>query len=76
MSPEIEVHMTQPSSGNPICPEHATIMVPHEFQTWEINRPVEGGFRCANLTCAIVFIEGDDGGFYTLEANGEVTPYP
>jgi len=51
-------------------------MLPHEFQSWEINRPVESGFRCANLTCAIVFIEGDDGGFYTLEANGEVTPYP
>jgi hypothetical protein len=51
-------------------------MVPHEFQSWEINHPVENGFRCANLTCAIVFIEGDDEGFYTLEANGEVTPYP
>jgi hypothetical protein len=51
-------------------------MVPHEFQSWEINRPVETGFRCANLTCGILFIEGDDEGFYTLEANGEVTPYP
>ena len=68
--------MTQPISGNPTCPEHATIMIAHQFQIWEINRSVESGFRCANLTCGIAYIEGDDGGFYTLEANGEVTPYP
>jgi hypothetical protein len=68
--------VTQPNTGTPTCPEHATHMVLHEFQTWEINRPVESGFRCANLTCGIVYIDGDDGGFFTLEANGEVTPYP
>jgi hypothetical protein len=68
--------VTQPNAGIPTCPEHATFMVPYEFQTWEINRPVESGFRCTDLTCAIVYIEGDDEGFYTLEANGEVTPYP
>ena len=51
-------------------------MVPHEFQTWEFNRPVKSGFRCANLTCAVVFIEGNAGGFFTLEASGELTPYP
>jgi hypothetical protein len=76
MSPEMRLPLTQPNAGTPTCPEHATYMVPHEFQTWEINRPVESGFRCANLTCGLVYIEGDDGGFYTLEANGEVTPYP
>ena len=76
MSPESRSHLTQPSTGIPICPEHATLMVPHEFQIWEINRPVESGFRCATLTCGIVYIEGDDGGFFTLEPNGEVTPYP
>ena len=68
--------MTQEPSAIPTCPEHATDMVPHEFQWWEINRPVKSGFRCAYLTCAIVFIEGDDEGFYTLEPNGEITPYP
>jgi hypothetical protein len=70
--------MTQPNTESPNCPEHATFMVPHEFQTWEINRSrsVERGFRCANLTCAIVYIEGDGEGFYTLEPNGEITPYP
>jgi hypothetical protein len=76
MSPESRPTLAQPYGVIPMCPEHATVMLPHEFQTWEINRTVESGFRCANLTCAIVFIEGDDGGFYTLEDNGEVTPYP
>ena len=76
LSPESRPHLTQPNTGTPLCPEHAMYMVPHEFQSWEINRPVDSGFRCANLTCAIVFIEGDDGGFYTLDAHGEVTPYP
>lgn len=68
--------MAQPNTGIPTCPEHATPMVPHEFQWWEINRPTKSGFRCANLTCAMMYIEGDDGGFYTLEPNGEVKPYP
>jgi hypothetical protein len=75
MSPEKEVPMTQPSD-DPVCPEHAVCMVAHKFERWEINRPVESGFGCANLTCGIVYIEGDDEGFYTLEPNGEVTPYP
>ena len=30
----------------------------------------------AEQSCGIVYIEGDDEGFYTLEPNGEVTPYP
>jgi hypothetical protein len=62
--------------GNPVCPEHATLMVPHKFEPWEINPPIESGFRCANLTCGIVYIEGDAEGFYTLEANGDITPFP
>lgn len=66
--------MTQPS-GVAICPEHATPMVPHKFEIWEVNRPVMSGFRCSNLSCRIVYIEGDDEGFYTLEPNGEVEPY-
>jgi hypothetical protein len=51
-------------------------MVPHKFEPWEINPPIESGFRCPNLTCGIVYIEGDAEGFYTLEANGDITPFP
>jgi hypothetical protein len=74
--PGTEVHLTQPGTGNPTCPEHATCMVSHKFELWEINHPVEVGFRCANLTCGIIYIEGTDEGFYTLEPNGDLTPYP
>lgn len=76
VSPESEVHLVQQGTGNPTCPEYATQMVVHKFERWEINRPVESGFRCANLTCPIVYVEGDEEGFYSLELNGEVTPYP
>jgi hypothetical protein len=51
-------------------------MIPHKFETWETNQPVERGFRCANLPCGIVYVEGDNEGFYTLDANGDLTAYP
>jgi hypothetical protein len=51
-------------------------MIHHSFESWEINQPVESGFRCANLTCGIVYIEGDAAGFYMLESHGDITPYP
>jgi hypothetical protein len=50
-------------------------MIAHKFERWEINRPVDG-FRCANLSCRIVYIDGNAEGFYTLELSGELTPYP
>ena len=59
MSPEKRSLSYDSPTENPACPEHATYMVPHKFEIWEINRPVEKGFRCANLTCGIIYIEGD-----------------
>jgi hypothetical protein len=50
-------------------------MVPHKFERWEINPPVDG-FICANLSCRIVYIEGNAERFYTLSPNGELMPYP
>jgi hypothetical protein len=50
-------------------------MIAHKFERWEINRPVDG-FRCANLSCRIVYIDGNAEGFDTLELSGELTPYP
>ena len=47
-------------------------MIAHKFERWEINRPVDG-FRCANLSCRIVYIDGNAEGFYTLELSGELT---
>jgi hypothetical protein len=49
-------------------------MVPYKFEPWEISRPVDG-FRCANLSCRIVCINDNPESFYTLEPNGELTPY-
>jgi hypothetical protein len=74
MSPE-RLPAMQPSTENPICPEHATSMIAYEFEQWEVNQLVQG-FRCANLSCRIVYIEGDREGFYTWQPNGELTPYP
>ena len=65
----------QPSTENPTCPEHATWMIAYKFEQWEVNQPAHG-FRCANLSCRIVYIDGDREGFYTLQPNGEITPYP
>ncbi len=33
------------------------------------------GFRCPNLDCSIVYVEGTLKGFYTLEPSGHLTPY-
>jgi hypothetical protein len=51
-------------------------MIPHKFEPWEINPPIVSGYRCANLTCVIIYAEGDNEGFYTLESSGDVRPYP
>ena len=57
------------------CPQHEIYMIAHKFERWEINRPVDG-FKCPNLRCRIVYIDRNAEGFYTLEATGELTPYP
>ena len=73
-SPETENQLPQPTE-NPTCPEHG-LMVPYTFEPWEISQPVKSAYRCANLTCGIVFIESFEGdeGFYVLE-DGELAPY-
>src|SRR6266404_955674 len=64
--------MTPPDTKTPLCPKHHTHMVPHTFQTWELlAHGTVSGFRCPNLICAILHVRG---AFYTLEANGELTP--
>jgi hypothetical protein len=50
-------------------------MVPHKFERWDVNQGAVDGFRCPNLSCRIVYIDGNADGFYTLEANGELIPY-
>ncbi len=64
-------------NANPTCPRHDTYMDSYVFQAWEVSL-AEGkvtGFRCPNLICPIVYVTGDLEGFYTLEPNGELTPY-
>jgi hypothetical protein len=59
---------------HPICPQHESFMVPHSFQPRELS-VVQGkldGFRCPNLTCAVVYIE-PLGGFHSLD-DGKLTP--
>ena len=62
------------NSADPFCPIHDINLLPHKFERWETNPPVDG-FRCPNLSCWIVYIEGNAEGFYTLESNGELNPY-
>jgi len=50
-------------------------MVPHTFDTRNaslLQKTVEG-FRCPNLDCSIVYVEGALKGFYTLEPSGYLT---
>ena len=61
----------------PNIPEHGISMVPHTFDTRDaslLQGTVEG-FRCPNLDCSIVYVEGTLKGFYTLEPSGHLTPY-
>jgi hypothetical protein len=66
--------LTQPA-GSPMGPEHG-LMVRLKVEPWEINKPVKNAYRCANLTCGVVFVEDlvGDQGLYILE-DGELTPY-
>ena len=69
--------MTLPDTEYPACPEHEVSMVPHTFDTRDVSllqKTVEG-FRCPNLECSIVYVEGTLKGFYTLEPSGHLTPY-
>ena len=61
----------------PACPEHEISMVPHTFDIRDaslLQGTVEG-FRCPNLDCSIVYVEGTLRGFYTLEPSGHLIPY-
>ena len=69
--------MALPDIKYPTCPEHEVAMVPHTFDTRDVSllqKTVEG-FRCPNLDCSIVYVEGTLRGFYTLEPSGHLTPY-
>jgi hypothetical protein len=50
-------------------------MIPYKFERWEVSQGAVDGFRCPNLSCRIVYIDGDAEGFYTLEPNGGLAPY-
>jgi hypothetical protein len=65
------------SDAHPTCPEHDAYMVPYAFQVWELSlaQGTVSGFRCPNLICPIVYVTGALAGFYTLEPNGDLTPY-
>jgi hypothetical protein len=67
--------MTRPLDILKSCPKHDAYMVPHKFERWDVNQGAVDGFRCQNLSCRIVYIDGNADGFYTLEANGELIPY-
>lgn len=69
--------MALPGTEYPVCPEHGISMVPHTFDTRDaslLQGTVEG-FRCPNLDCSIVYVEGTLKGFYTLEPSGHLTSY-
>jgi CheY-like chemotaxis protein len=55
----------------PVCPKHATFMVPHSFEPdVDMNGGLSDGFRCPNLDCLIVYVLGGSSeGLYALESN-------
>jgi CheY-like chemotaxis protein len=58
----------------PVCPKHATFMVPHTFEIEPMRlwHGLKKGFRCANLDCQLVYIFGESEGYYTIEPSGEL----
>src|SRR5258708_36449041 len=69
--------MGLPETEYPVCPKHKISMVPHAFDTRDA-RLLQGtvqGFRCPNVDCSIVYVEGTLKGFYILEPSGHRTPY-
>jgi hypothetical protein len=71
------VRQVDAQGEHPICPTHDTLMVPHQFETWELTSMGGGtldGFTCPNLNCSIVFIEALEG-FHTL-ADRKLTRLP
>jgi hypothetical protein len=69
--------MALPETEYPACPKHEISMVPHAFDTRDASllQGTVQGFRCPNLDCSIVYIEGTLKGFYTLEPSGHMAPY-
>jgi DNA-binding NarL/FixJ family response regulator len=60
----------------PVCPKHATFMVPHTFEIEPLNlwHGLKRGFRCANLDCRLVYIFGESKGYYIVDASGDLRP--
>jgi hypothetical protein len=67
--------MTRPLDIFKSCPKHNTYVIPYKFERWEVSQGAVDGFRCPNLSCRIVYIDGDAEGFYMLEPNGGLAPY-
>jgi hypothetical protein len=66
--------MPESTTPVPVCPIHATFMVPcipeHEAQRIVSPRPC---FKCANLNCRLVYVYGGVAeGYYRLENTGEL----
>lgn len=61
------------STPVPVCPIHATFMVPYT----PACESVKGAtcFRCSNLDCPLVYLYGESEGYYKLEASGELKRY-
>ena len=60
----------------PACPKHETPMAPHVPSPKGASYP-QGyiRFRCPNLDCSIVYVEGAPAGLYVLEPSGKLKPY-
>jgi hypothetical protein len=64
------------TSTLPICPKHDALMVPHIPYPKDASYP-QGyiRFRCPNLDCSIVYVEGASAGLYRLEPSGKLKLY-
>jgi CheY-like chemotaxis protein len=65
------------TSPIPVCPKHATFMVPHTFEIEPLNlwHGPKKGFRCANLDCRLVYIFGESEGYFIADASGGLRAY-
>ena len=60
----------------PVCPVHATFMVPHsEFVLLKCADDVTSFFKCPNLNCPLIYIFGRREGYYTVQRDGTLIRY-
>src|SRR5882724_7801757 len=71
------VSMPESTLPIPVCPIHATFMVPRTPEEMISNlQGLATCFRCANLDCEFFYVyDGASEGYYRLDPNGRLRRY-